>query len=121
MPVTEVLAGTSTATDIGGEIKVLYPMTVRDFNYTVTTAGTGAPPGNVILGYKLAGTGSFVAIGTAATSGTQAVDGIVSGASTATNISTGDTLSLVLDGTATDVTKITTRVEVIERFVESDN
>ena len=57
LPVTEVLAGTATATDIGGEIKVLYPMTVKAFNYTVTTAGTGAAPGNVILWYKLAGTG----------------------------------------------------------------
>ena len=121
MPNSEVLAGTGTATDVGGEIKVMYPMTVQDWQYTVTTAGTGAAPGSVILGYKLAGTGAFTAIGTAATSGTQAVDGIVSGAATSTDIAADDTLSLILDGTAADVTVVSSRVEVIERFDTSDN
>ena len=121
LPDSEVLAGTGTATDIGAEIKVMYPMTVQDWQYTVTTAGTGAAPGSVILGYKLAGTGDFTAIGTAATSGTQAIDGIVSGAATATNIAADDTLSLILDGTAQDITVVKPRVEVIERFVVSDS
>ena len=121
LPVSEVLAGTGTAVDIGAEVKVMYPMTVRDWQYTVTTAGTGAAPGSVILGYKLAGTGAFTAIGTAATSGTQAIDGIVSGAATSTNIAADDTLSLILDGTAQDITVVKPRVEVIERFVQSDS
>ncbi len=121
LPVSEVLDGTSAALDIGGEIKVMYPMTVQDFNYTTTVAGTGVAQGSIILGYKLAGTGSFTAIGTAATTGTQAVDTIVSGAATATDIAADDTLSLVLAGTATDVMTVTTRVEVVERFVQSDS
>ncbi len=121
LPESEVLDGTGAAVDIGGEIKVMYPMTVQDFNYTVTTAGTGAAPGSVILGYKLAGTGSFTAIGTAATSGTQAVDTIVSGACTATDIAADDTLSLVLGGTAADVSIVVASVEIVERYVQSDS
>ena len=121
LPASEVLAGTGTAVDIGGEIKVMYPMTVQDFNYTNTTAGTGVAQGSVILGYKLAGTGSFTAIGTAATSGTQAVDTIVSGACTATDIAADDTVSLVLDGTATDVAVVVCSVEIVERYVQSDS
>ena len=119
MPVSEVLDGTGTTLDIGGEIKVMYPMTVQDFNVTAITAGTAVASGNIVLGSKLAGTGSFVAIGTAATTSTQAIDTITDGAA-AGNINAGDTLSLVYDGTSTDVLTVSTRVEVIERFVVSD-
>lgn len=120
MPVSEVLDGTSAALDIGGEIKVMYPMTVQDFNVTAITAGTAVANGNIVLGSKLAGTGSFSIIGTAATTSTQAIDTITDGSVTVTDIAAGDTLSLIYDGTATDVLTVSTRVEVIERFVESD-
>ncbi len=120
MPVSEVLDGTGTALDIGGEIKVMYPMTVQDFNVTAITAGTAVANGNIVLGSKLAGTGDFSIIGTAATTSTQAIDTITDGAATVSNIAAGDTLSLIYDGTATDVLTVSTRVEVIERFVVSD-
>ena len=121
MPVSEVLDGTGTALDIGAEIKVLYPLTVQDFNVTAITAGTGVANGNIVLGYKLAGTGAFTIIGTAATTGTQAIDTITAGAATATNIAAADTLSLIYDGTATDVLTVSANVEVIERFVVTDS
>ena len=121
MPVSEVNDGTGTALDIGAEIKVMYPMTVQDFNYTTVVAGTGVAGGNIVLGSKLAGTGAFAIIGTAATTSTQAVDTIVSGACTSSDINAGDTLSLVFDGTATDVMTVSARVEVVERFVVSDS
>ena len=121
MPVSEVLDGTGTALDIGAEIKVMYPMTVQDFNMTAITAGTAVNAGNVVLGSKLAGTGAFSIIGTATCTSTQAVDTITSGSCTATNVVAGDTLSLIYDGTSTDVLTVSARVEVIEHFVESDS
>lgn len=121
LPETAALDGTGTATSLGSEIKLMYPCTVQDFNYTTTTEGTGDAPGSVILGYQTGGTGAFTELGTATTDGTQAIKTQKDGSVTATNLSADDTLSVVLDGTAQDVSTIIPRVEIIERFVVSDS
>jgi hypothetical protein len=120
LPETAVMNGTGTATSLDSKIKLMYPVTIKGFNLATTTAGTGAAPGDVVLGYETGGTGSFTEIGTATLTGTQAVKTNIDGSVTETNLSADDTLSVVLDGTAQDVSTVIPRVELIERFVQSD-
>ena len=121
LPLTAVMDGTGTAVTLGSEVKLMYPVTVQDFNLTTVVAGTGVSVGDVVLGYELAGTGSFTALGTATLTGTQAIKSAIDGSVTATQLSADDTLSVVLDGTGVDISTVIPRVELVERFVSSDS
>lgn len=120
LPLTAVMDGTGTAVTLNSQAKVMYPMTVQDFNLHTAVAGTGVSVGDVVLGSQLAGTGTFAPFGTATLTGTQAIYSIISGSVTETDIAAGDTITVKLDGTGVDISTVVPRVEISERYVQSD-
>jgi len=121
LPVTAVIDGTGTAVTLNSAIKIMQPVEVTDFNLHTVTAGTGVSHGDVVLGYSLAGTGTFSAFGTATTVGTQAIYSKVDGSVTATKLATDDQIQVKFDGTGVDVSTYVPRVQVTETFVVSDS
>ena len=101
-------------------------VTIKDWNikYVVgdTTTGTSANHNawKICLGYSLAGTGAFTAIGTAycGTAG-QATGSIQDGSVTETNLSAGDDIVLAYEaGTAlpAGVLRVESDVQYVERY-----
>jgi hypothetical protein len=80
----------ASVAQFGAPLEVMENVTVTDWNVSLTTGGTGTEMA-ITLGYSLAGTGTFTAIGTMAL-GTNADNTVVDGAVTATNLSDGDHL-----------------------------
>lgn len=121
LPESAAVTGTGTAVDVNCDHKLMYPVTVQDFNVVATTAGTSGVAFDIILGYETGGTGTWTALGTASKgTANTAIGEAINGSVTATNLSADDHLSLHMDGTATDVLTVVGNVEVIERFVQSD-
>ena len=119
LPNTAAMDGTGTAVTLTSIYEVLYPVTVQGFSLYTVTAGTGASVGDCVLGYSLAGTGTFSPCGTAELAGTQAQYSVIDGTVTATDFAAGDQIQVKLDGTGVDITVVTPHVEVVERFVNS--
>jgi len=90
LPLNEsgAINGTSASAVELGRLTVMGNVTLTDWNLRVKTGGTAAQA-SILIGYSLAGTGAFTAIGTAAL-GTNADSTIIDAALTETNLSAGD-------------------------------
>lgn len=107
----------ASAAALGTPMTLMENVTVTDWNLTLTTGGTGTEMA-IVLGYALAGTGTFTAIGTMAL-GTNADATVVDGAVTATNLSEGDDLVIksVLGTGADEWVSDHATIETNTRFV----
>ena len=121
MPSTGALNGTVTSATSKSIITVMQPITLKDWNLSVTTGGVMIDT-NVLIGKSLAGTGAVSAIGTITLTGTKTALDVVDGSLTATNFSTGDDIVVQrAAGTETGVAVVTPYFQYVENFEQADS
>ena len=121
MPSTGALNGTVTSSTSKSIITVMQPITLKDWNLSVTTGGVMIDT-NVLIGKSLAGTGAVSAIGTITLTGTKTALDVVDGSLTATAFSTGDDIVVQrAAGTETGVAVVTPYFQYVENFEQADS
>lgn len=115
---TASLAGTVSSNTELDRFRLFEAVNVSGLNVTFQTGGTIAATMALVLGYSLAGTGAFTAIGTA-TLATNADNTCINGTCTTTALAAGDELVLCKLGTSAAVNVAVAHVSYTEAFVNA--